>query len=170
MNVAALVFGAQIFSIESSSWQILPLMNMKCPSLPFFDNFGLKVNFIRYQNGYSSLFLQTICLENCSPAFHSEVVSVFFPEMGFMYAAKCWVLLVQPVRQSMSFYWGIEYIDVKRYQTKVIVFSYHFVVKVGNLFLWLSSFRFAKGLLSYFFQGVISIFVLVFFLYYPLKG
>ena len=28
------------------------------------------------------MFLQTICLENCFPAFHSEVVSVFFPEMG----------------------------------------------------------------------------------------
>uniref|UniRef100_A0A8C6HF21 Secreted protein n=1 Tax=Mus spicilegus TaxID=10103 RepID=A0A8C6HF21_MUSSI len=26
----------------------------------------------------------TICLENCFPAFYSEVVSVFFPEMGFL--------------------------------------------------------------------------------------
>ena len=25
-----------------------------------------------------------ICLENCFPVFHSEVVSVFFPEMGFL--------------------------------------------------------------------------------------
>ena len=35
MNVAALVFGAQIFRIESSSWKILPLMSMKCPALSF---------------------------------------------------------------------------------------------------------------------------------------
>jgi hypothetical protein len=49
------------------------------PLLVFFDNFGLEVNFIRYKNGYSNLFLQTICLENCFPAFHSEVVSVLFP-------------------------------------------------------------------------------------------
>ena len=50
----------------------------------FFDNFGLEVDFIQYWNGYSSLFLQTICLEDCFLAFHSEVVSVFFPEMGFL--------------------------------------------------------------------------------------
>ena len=33
MNVDALAFGAQIFRFESSSWKILPLMSMKCPSL-----------------------------------------------------------------------------------------------------------------------------------------
>ena len=52
------------------------------PLLVFFDDFGLEVNFIRYYYGYTSLFLQTICLENCFLAFHSEVVYVFFPEMG----------------------------------------------------------------------------------------
>jgi hypothetical protein len=48
----------------------------------------------------------------------------------------------------MSFYWGIESIDVKRYQRKVIGVSFPFVVKIGILFLWLSSFSFVKGLLS----------------------
>jgi hypothetical protein len=42
MNVAALVFGAQIFRIESSSWKILPLMIMKCPSFSFLMTLGWK--------------------------------------------------------------------------------------------------------------------------------
>jgi hypothetical protein len=48
MNATALAFGAYIFRIESSSWKILTLMSIKCPSLSFFDNFGLEVDFIRY--------------------------------------------------------------------------------------------------------------------------
>ena len=48
MNVVALAFGAYLFRIESSFWKILPLMSMKCPSLSFFDNFGLEVDFIQY--------------------------------------------------------------------------------------------------------------------------
>ena len=39
------------------------------PLLVFFDIFGLDVNFIPYKKGYSSFFLQTICLENCFSAF-----------------------------------------------------------------------------------------------------
>jgi hypothetical protein len=35
MDEAALVFGAYIFRIESSSWKILTLMGMKCPPLSF---------------------------------------------------------------------------------------------------------------------------------------
>jgi hypothetical protein len=42
------------------------------------------------KNGYSSLFLGTIRLENCCPAISSEVLSVF--EVGFLYATKCWFL------------------------------------------------------------------------------
>ena len=42
MNVAALAFGAQIFRIESSSWRLLPLMSMKCPSLSFLITLGWK--------------------------------------------------------------------------------------------------------------------------------
>ena len=89
-----------------------------------FDNFWLanlylyfvkyiKLN-IKYQNGYYSLFLGTICLENCFPSLYSEVVFVFDTEVCFLYAAKCWVLFMYSVCQSMSFYWGIEFIDVKR--------------------------------------------------------
>ena len=45
-----------------------------------------------------------------------------------------------------------------------------FVVKVGILFLWLSSFSFVEGLSSCFFQGVVPVLVLVFSCYFPLKG
>jgi hypothetical protein len=41
MNVDALAFGAYIFGIESSSWKILSLMRMKCPS-SFLITLGLK--------------------------------------------------------------------------------------------------------------------------------
>jgi hypothetical protein len=69
--------------------------------LNFFDNFWLKINFIQYWNGYSSLFLGTICLEKNFPALYSVVVSVFVTEVGFLYAAKCWVLFTYPVCQSV---------------------------------------------------------------------
>jgi hypothetical protein len=42
MNVAALVFGAGIFRIESSSWMILPLMSIKCPFLSCLMTLGWK--------------------------------------------------------------------------------------------------------------------------------
>jgi hypothetical protein len=61
------------------------------PVLVFFDNFGLEVDFIRYWNGNSSMFLLTILLKNYFPAFYSEVVFAFVPEVSFLYAAKCWV-------------------------------------------------------------------------------
>jgi hypothetical protein len=64
------------------------------PVLVFFDNFGLKINFIQYKNGYSSLFLGTVCLEYCFLAICSEVMSVFVPEVGFLYATKSWVLFM----------------------------------------------------------------------------
>ena len=49
MNVGALAFGAYMFRIESSSWQMFPLTNMKCPSLSFFFLITwLRVEFIPY--------------------------------------------------------------------------------------------------------------------------
>jgi hypothetical protein len=66
----------------------------KVPFLVFFDNFGLEIDFVLYQNGYSTLFLWTICLEICFPDSYSEVVSFFVREVGFLYAAKCWVLFL----------------------------------------------------------------------------
>lgn len=54
-----------------------------------FDLFWLIVYFIRYRNGYSSLFLVLIYLENLFyPVFFSDVVSVFFAEVWMLYVAK----------------------------------------------------------------------------------
>jgi hypothetical protein len=44
----------------------------------------------------------------------------------------------------MSFYWGIESIDVKRYYGKMIVASWVFVVRDGIMFMWLSSYQFVE--------------------------
>jgi hypothetical protein len=49
------------------------------------------------KNGYYSLFLETICLENCFPDLYFEVVSVFDTEVHFLYVAKCWILFMYPV-------------------------------------------------------------------------
>jgi hypothetical protein len=65
--------------------------------LIFFDNFWLKVDFIQYQNVYSSLFIGTICLENCLLALYSEVVFVFDIEVCFLYGTICWVPFPYPV-------------------------------------------------------------------------
>ena len=70
------------------------LYEYEAPLLVFFDIFGLEVNFIRYLNGYSSLFLQTICLENCFSAFYSDVESVFLLGVGYLQVAKCCVQFV----------------------------------------------------------------------------
>ena len=63
-----------IWNIAIQNWEfILVDFNFdeyEVSLLVFFDNFDLEVNFIRYYNGYSSLGLQTICLENFFPAFH----------------------------------------------------------------------------------------------------
>jgi hypothetical protein len=46
-----------------------------------------------------------------------------------------------------------------------------FVVSDGTIFVWLSSFGFVeRKLLSCFLYGVVSIFVLEFYVYYPLWG
>jgi hypothetical protein len=44
-----------------------------------------------------------------------QVVSAFVPEVCFLYAEKCWVLLIYPVCQSIYFYCRIEFIDVKKF-------------------------------------------------------
>jgi hypothetical protein len=71
-------------------WSVLPHI--------FFD--WLKVDLIRYYNGYTTLFLGKKI-----PAFYSEVVTVFVSEVFFLYAAKCWGLFIYPVFYPMSLYW-----------------------------------------------------------------
>jgi hypothetical protein len=139
------------------------------PILVFFDKFWLEADFIRYLNGYSCLFLQNICFEKCFPAFYSKVVSVFVPEVGFLYPEKCWVLLHSHLF-SLSFIGELSPLILRDIKEKQLLLPVIFDVTFGVLFLWLSSFRFIEGLLLFFFQGTISLHVLEFFLFYPLKG
>ena len=55
---------------------IFYLHEYEVPLLVFFDKFVLEEDFISYYNGYSSLFLWIVSLENYFPAFYSEVVSL----------------------------------------------------------------------------------------------
>ena len=84
-NEGALVFDAQMFRIESS---FLVDFSFDGSLYVFLMTF-----FIGYYNGYSSLFLGTICLEICFLIYYSEIVTVFDTEMRLLYAAKCWVCL-----------------------------------------------------------------------------
>lgn len=46
----------------------------------------------RYQNGYTSLLLRSICLEYIFPSFYAEVMSIPDVEVYFLDAAEGWVL------------------------------------------------------------------------------
>ena len=84
MNVAALAFRAWIFRIESSSWRILPLMSMKCPSLSFLMTLVWKSILFNISFANPACFFGPFAWKIIFPAFHSEVVSVFFLEVCFL--------------------------------------------------------------------------------------
>ena len=84
MNVAALAFGAWIFRIEISSWKILPLMSMKCPSLSFLIILGWKMILFNIRIAIPAFFFGPFAWKKFFPAFYSDIVSFFFPEMGFL--------------------------------------------------------------------------------------
>jgi hypothetical protein len=48
-----------------------------------------KLKKLKKKDGYSSLLLWTICLEDFFSVLYSEVVSVFVTEVHFLYASKC---------------------------------------------------------------------------------
>ena len=101
--------------------------------------------------GYSNLVLGTICIQNIFPAFYSEVVSVFVPEVGFLYAAKCWVLLHNQSVSLCLFIRELTPLILKDIKEKLLLLLDIFVARVGILFMWLSSLRFVERLLSCFF-------------------
>ena len=116
------------------------------------NNFGLEVDFIRYSNGYSSLFLRIICLENCFPVLYSEVVFVFdtevfpvcskMPDLGLSIQAVILCLFAGELSPLMLR-------DIKE---KWLLLPVIFVVRGGIMFVWLSSFGFVeRSLLSCFF-------------------
>ena len=79
-----------MFRIESSSWKILPLMSMKCPSLSFLITLGWKLILFNIKMATPACFFGPFTWKIVFQPF--EVLSVFVPEVGFLYAAKCWVL------------------------------------------------------------------------------
>ena len=93
MNVAALAFGAQILRIESSSWMIFPLMSLKCHALSFLITLDWKSILFDIRITTPACFFNHL-LGKLFSAFYSEVVSVFDPEVGFLYAGKFWILFV----------------------------------------------------------------------------
>jgi hypothetical protein len=54
-----------------------------------------------------------IFLEYFFPAFYSEVLSVFVTDLGFLYAAKCWVLF--KYLKLWFFNWDVVFFDVEKY-------------------------------------------------------
>ena len=82
MNVAALAFGAWIFRIESTSWKILPLMSMKCPSLSFLITLGWKSIVFNIRMATPACFFRPFAWKIVFQPF--TLRSVFFPEMGFL--------------------------------------------------------------------------------------
>lgn len=79
-----------------------------------FDNSGLEVNFVRCWNGYSSLFIQTICLE------------IVFQPFALRWCLSSSLRWVSCRQQNVGSSLGIESIHVKRNQRNIIVASCHF--------------------------------------------
>ena len=73
--------------------------------MAFFVSFDLccfKVYFIRDENCNSCFLLLSICLVNLPPSFYFELMCVFARDMGLLNTAHRWVLMLYPVRQSVS--------------------------------------------------------------------
>ena len=145
-------------------------MSMKHPSLSFLITLGWK----------SILFDIRMATPTCFfRPFAWKIVFQPFTLMQNLSFFSRWVICKQQnsgsclCSQSISlclFIGEFSPLMLREIKEKQLLLPVIFVVKVGILFLWLSYFRFVEGLLSCFFSGVVSIYVLVFSLYYPLKG
>jgi hypothetical protein len=81
----------------------------------------------------------TISFENCFPAFCCKIVSFFVPEVGFLYAAKCWILLCSQYFNLYLFIGELSPLILRDIKKKLLLLPVIFVVRVGILFMWLSS-------------------------------
>jgi hypothetical protein len=79
-------------------------------------------------------------------------------------------LHIHSVRLYAFFIGALSPLILRVIKKKSLLLPVIFVVKSGIFFMWLSSFRFFKRLLSCFSYGVVSLLVLEFSLYYPVKG
>ena len=159
-----------MFKTESSSWQILPLVRMKCPSLSFLITFGWKLILFNIRMATPACFFrlfvwkivfQPFTLRQCL-SFPLRCVSCKQQNVGSCLCSKSVSLCV--------FIGVLSTLILRDIKEMKLLLPVNFVVRDGILLLWLSSFRFVEGLLSCFFQSVVSVLVLVFFHYYPLKG
>jgi hypothetical protein len=120
---------------------------MKCSSLSFLITLGWKLILLDIKM-LLQLVSMTVCLENCFPDFYSEVVSVFVPKV-----VSCMQKTVGSSLGSQSdslclFILKLIPLTLKDIKEKELLLPYIFDIRVKILFLWLSSFRFVKGLLS----------------------
>ena len=145
-------------------------MSMKHPSLSFLISLGWKSILFDIRMASPACFFRP---------FAQKIVFQPFTLMQNLSFFSGWVICKQQnaasslCSQSISLCFLIgefSLLMLREIKEKQLLLPVIFVVKVGILFLWLSSFWFVEGLLSCFFQGVVSILVLVFSLYYPLKG
>jgi hypothetical protein len=90
-------------------------------------------------------------LESSIPAFYSEVLFVFVPDVGFLYAAKMMGAIYIASLLVCLFVLELIPLILRDIKEKQLLLPVIFVFRVGVLFLWLSSFKFVEGLLSCFF-------------------
>jgi hypothetical protein len=115
MNVGSLAFGDWVVRIETFSWYIFPLMSIKYPSWSCLITFGWTSVLLDIRIVTPACFLGQFAWKTFFSALYCEVVSGFVTNVCFLYAAKCWILLMQPVYYLMPFYWGIESNDIEIY-------------------------------------------------------
>jgi hypothetical protein len=97
-----------LFYCEMLSLYLLnPLMGMKYPSPSLLITFGWKSILLDIRMATPACFLGSSAWKTF-PALYSEIVSVWMLRCA---AEGCSCLCIQ----SVSFYWAIESIDVKRY-------------------------------------------------------
>ena len=97
-NVVALAYGAQIFRIESSSWQIVPQMSMQCPSLSFLITLGWKSILFDIRMATPACFLEPFAWKIVFHPFTlKQYLSVFVLGLDFLNATICWGMFTQPV-------------------------------------------------------------------------
>ena len=102
MYLGSPMLGAYIFTMFMSSWWILPLSIMKCPSGSLFMALLLK-------SILSDMSIATPAFFSCPFAwkiyFQPFTFSLCksFPEVGLLQAAYVWIMLSHPFSYSMSF-------------------------------------------------------------------
>jgi hypothetical protein len=141
-------------SIDVQNWEFI-LVNFsfheyEVSLLIFFDKLILNVAFIWHSNSYSTFFLATICLENFFHPFTVRCLSLSLRWVSCMQQNVGYYLCNHSV--SLCLFIGeLSALILRDIKEKQLLLPVIFVVRVGILFKWLSSFRFVERLLFCFF-------------------